>query len=158
MKSGHGTNFTCLESLAEIGLKPAGGTLKNGAELKVCISHIGREKVVDKIPDWANGIFVSPSIFYCGYPAYAKEISSKNETYRILVEARVKPNSYYARRSTCPKYIPKNGEPQNLEYRIDAKDETEVQVVSLTFVKNEFFEKAKNFSEGEIFVTSKIEE
>ena len=26
----HGTNFTCLESIAEIGLKPAGGALKDG--------------------------------------------------------------------------------------------------------------------------------
>ena len=52
----HGTNFTCLESIAEIGLKPAGGLLKNGEEVKVCISHIGRDKSLDKIPDWANGI------------------------------------------------------------------------------------------------------
>ena len=36
-----------------------------------------------------------------------------------------------------------------LEYRIDPKNESDVQVYSLTFVKKEFFEKAKNFSEGE---------
>ena len=153
----HGTNFTCLESIAEIGLKPAGGKLKNGDELQVCISHIGRDKTIDKIPDWANGIFVSPSIFYCGYPAYAKEIASKNETYRVLVEVRVKPKSYYERESTCPNYISKNGEPKNLEYRIDAKNENDVKVVSLTFVKNEFFEKAKEYSEGKIFVTKYLE-
>ena len=64
----HGTNFAVLESIAEIGLKPAGGILKNGEELKVCISHIERDKTIDKFPDWANGIFVSPSIFYCAYP------------------------------------------------------------------------------------------
>ena len=153
----HGTNFTCLESIAEIGLKPAGGKLKNGDELQVCISHIGRDKTIDKIPDWANGIFVSPSIFYCGYPAYAKEIASKNETYRVLVEVRVKPKSYYERESTCPKYILKNDEPKKLEYRIDAKNENDVKVVSLTFVKNEFFEKAKEYSEGKIFVTKYLE-
>ena len=153
----HGTNFTCLESIAEIGLKPAGGKLKNGDELQVCISHIGRDKTIDKIPDWANGIFVSPSIFYCGYPAYAKEIAIKNETYRVLVEVRVKPKSYYERESTCPNYISKNGEPKNLEYRIDAKNENDVKVVSLTFVKNEFFEKAKEYSEGKIFVTKYLE-
>ena len=153
----HGTNFTCLESIAEIGLKPAGGKLKNGDEIQVCISHIGRDKTIDKIPDWANGIFVSPSIFYCGYPAYAKEIACNNEIYRVLVEVRVKPKSYYERESTCPKYIPKNGEPKNLEYRIDAKNENDVRVVSLTFVKNEFFEKTKEFSEGKIFITKNIE-
>ena len=103
----HGTNFTCLESIAEIGLKPAGGLLKNGEEIKVCISHIGRDKSLDKIPDWANGIFVSPNVFYCRYSAYAKEITIKNEIFRVLVEVRVKPNSYYERTSTCPRYPPK---------------------------------------------------
>ena len=29
----HGTNFTCLESIAEIGLKPAGRKSKNGDEI-----------------------------------------------------------------------------------------------------------------------------
>ena len=103
----HGTNFTCLESISEIGLKPAGGILKDGKEVKVCISHIGRDKTVDKIADWANVIFVSPSVFYCGYTAYAKEITIKNEMFRVLVEVRVKPNSYYERTSTCPNYISK---------------------------------------------------
>ncbi len=152
----HGTNFNCLESIAEIGLKPAGGVLKNGEEIKVCISHIGRDKTVDKIADWANGIFVSPSVFYCGYPAYAKEITIKNETFRVLVEVRVKPKSYYERTSTCPRYIPKKNEPKMLEYRIDAKNETDVQVVSLTFIKNEFFEKATDYSDGKFLITKRV--
>ena len=148
-----GTNFTCLGSIAEIGLKPAGGKLKNGDVVKVCVSHIGRDKTVDKIEDWANGIFVSPSIFYSGYKAYAKEISSKNETFRVLVEVRVKPKSFYERETTCHKYTPRKDEPKMLEYRIAPKNEKDVQVVSLTFVKNEFFEKAQNYSEGNILIT-----
>ena len=36
-----------------------------------------------------------------------------------------------------------------LEYRIDSKNARDVQVYSLTFVKSEFFEKAKNYSEGD---------
>ena len=145
----HGTKFTCLESIAEIGLKPAGGILKNGSELKVCVSHIGREVVIDKIPDWANGIFVSPSIFYCSHPAYAKEITSNNEQWKIFVEVRVKPDSYIEHASTCPKYVPKNDEPKMLEYRVSAENERDVQVVSLTFVKSDFFGKVKNYSEGQ---------
>ena len=97
----HGTNYKVLESIAEIGLKPAGGKNKNGDEIKVCVSHIGRDKTVDNIPDWANGIFVSPSIFYSGYEAYAKEICLNNEQWRVLVEVRVKPDSYFDRESTC---------------------------------------------------------
>ena len=63
----HGTNFTSLESIAEIGLKAAGGKSKKGEIINVCVSHIGRMKTVNKIEDWANAIFVSPSIFYSAY-------------------------------------------------------------------------------------------
>jgi len=145
----HGTNFKNLESIVEVGLKPAGGKLKNGKEIHVHASHIARVKTFNEIHDWANGIFVSPSIFYSASPAYAKEISCDNEQWKVLVEVRVKPNSYYEGKSTYSKYAPKNGEPEILEYRIEPKNENDVQVYSLTFVKKEFFEKAKNYSEGD---------
>ena len=143
----HGTNFKNLESIAEIGLKPPGALLKNGKEIEVCVSHIARDKTVDNIKDWANGIFVSPSIFYCAY-AYSKEISSKNEQYKVFVELRVKPFIYYRRESTCLSYVLKKGEPKKLEYRIAPENEKEVQVFSLTFVKNEFFENTQNYIDG----------
>ena len=147
----HGTNFGVLESIAEIGLKPAGGLNKKGEEIEVCISHIGRDRTVDKIKDWANGIFVSPSIFYCSYDVYAKEICCNNELYKVLVEVRVKPNSFKEHKSTCPKYKPKNGEPKMLEYRIEPSKEKDVQVYSLTFVKKEFLGTIKEYKQGEIF-------
>ena len=147
----HGTNFGVLESIAEIGLKPAGGLNKKGEEIEVCFSHIQRDRTVDKIKDWANGIFVSPSIFYCSYDAYAKEICCDNELYKVLVEVRVKPNSFKEHKSTCPKYKPKNGEPKMLEYRIEPTKEKDVQVYSLTFVKKEFLGTIKEYKQGEIF-------
>ena len=151
----HGTNYSVLESIAKIGLKPAGGKNENGDEIKVCVSHIERDKVVNNIKDWANGIFVSPSVFYSGYKIYSKEICCKNEPWRVLVEVRVKPKSFFERESTCPKYKPKNGEPEMLEYRIDAKYEKDVQVYSLTFVKNEYLEKDINYSQGELLKKNK---
>jgi len=145
----HGTNFKNLESIVEIGLKPPGGKLKSGEEIQVCVSHISRVLTINNIHDWANGIFVSPSIFYSGSSAYAKEISCNNEQWKVLVEVKVKPNSYYEGKSTCSNYVPKNGEPEMLEYRIEPKNENDVQVYSLTFVRKNFFEKAKNYSEGD---------
>ena len=147
----HGTNFGVLMSIAEIGLKPAGGLNKKGEEIEVCINHIGRDRTVDKIKDWANGIFVSPSIFYCSYDAYAKEICCNNELYKVLVEVRVKPNSFTEYKSTCPRYKPKDGEPKMLEYRIEPTKEKDVQVYSLTFVKKEFLGTIKEYKQGEIF-------
>jgi len=147
----HGTNFNALESIAEIGLKPAGGLNKKGEEIKVCVCHIEREKTVANVKDWANGIFVSPSIFYCCYDAYAKEICCNNEQYKVLVEVRVNPYSYLDHKSTCPNYKPKKGEPEMLEYRIEADKEKDVQVYSLTFVEKEFLKTIKEYDEGEIF-------
>ncbi len=147
----HGTNFNVLESIAEIGLKPAGGMNKKGEEIQVCIAHIKREQTIDKIKDWASGIFLSPSIFYCSCEAYAKEICCNNEQYKVLVEVKVKPNSYKEHISTCPIYKPKIGEPVMLEYRIPPNNEKDVQVYSLTFVKSEFLEAIKEYDEGEIF-------
>ena len=145
----HGTNFLNLESIVEVGLKPAGGKIKNGKEIQVCVSHIERRYSIDDIHDWANGIFISPSIFYSANPSYAKDIPCNNEPWKVLVEVRVKPNSYYEHESTCRKYVPVKGEPKMLEYRIEPKNESDVQVYSLTFVKSEFFENVKNYSEGE---------
>jgi len=146
----HGTNYNVLESIAEIGLKPAGGKNKNGEEIQVCYNHMSQTSTVDEVKNWGRGIFVSPSIFYSGYEAYAKEICCKNEQWKVLVEVRVKPNSYILHKSTCSKYQLRSGEPELLEFRIPAKNEKDVQVYSLAFVKNEFFEKAKNYEEGEL--------
>ena len=64
---------------------------------------------------------------------------------------RVKPNTFTEHKSTCPNYKLKSGEPDYLEYRVPAKNKKNVQVFSLTFVKNDFFENAKNYQEGELF-------
>ena len=153
----HGTNFTCLESIAKTGLKPPGGKLADGEENEVLVHHIKRDKTVRHVKDWATAIFVSPSIFYSADPAYAKEISVNNELYKVLVEVRVKPDSYKEFDSTIIGYEFKSGEPTNVEFRIVPKNEKDVQVVSLTFIKSEFFERAKYFSEGDIFITKNIE-
>ena len=63
---------------------------------------------------------------------------------------RVKPNSYYERESTCSTYKPKKNEPKMLEYRIDAQNEKDVQVYSLTFVKKDYLENAVNYGEGDL--------
>ena len=91
----HGTNYTVLESIAEIGLKPAGSKNKDGEEIQVCFSHISQTANIDDVQDWGRGIFVSPSIFYCGYDAYAKEICCKNEQWKVLVSHKQCCNKWF---------------------------------------------------------------
>ena len=151
----HGTRFQYLESIAEVGLKPAGGKLKDGKEIKICVGHIDRTITLDNIPNWGEAIFVSPSIFYCAHPAYAKEIVSSNESWKIFVEVRVKPKSYIEHGSTVRNYQYKEGEPKALEYRIEPENEKDVQVVSLTFIKSNFLETINRFEES-IFLNFKF--
>ena len=151
----HGTHFTCLESIAEIGLKPPDQLSSQGKEIKIHVHHIERGVTVASVPDWANGIFVSPSIFYCANPAYSKEISCKNELYKVFVEVRLKPCSFKSYGSTCPNHKAIKGEPKVLEYRIDPKNQEDVQVFSLTFVKTEFFQNAQRYEDALILSRNK---
>ena len=146
----HGTHYNVLESIAEIGLVPAGGKNMQGEEIQVCINHISQTATVGIVKDWGRGIFVSPSIFYSGSEAYAKEICCNNEQWKVLVEVRVKPFSFMPHESTCPNYRPLFGEPKLLEYRVPAEKQKDVQVYSITFVKNEFFDNAFYYQEGDL--------
>ena len=153
----HGTNFTCLESIAEIGLKPAGGKTSNGKDIEVCANHLSQTATYDDVPDWGNAIFISPSIFYSANPSYAKDISCKNELYKVLVEVKVKPGCYKKHGSTCSSYVLKINEPKMLEYRVEPDNVENVQVVSLTFVKSEFFLNVKKYEEGNFLTLNKNE-
>ena len=125
----HGTNFTCLESIVKTGLKPTGDKLAGGEEIVVSVHHIKRDKTVRNVKDWATAIFVSPSIFYCANPAYAKEISVKNELYKVLIEVRVKPDSYKEYDSTIIGYEFKIGEPKKVEFRIVPENEKDLFIL-----------------------------
>jgi hypothetical protein len=45
-----------------------------------------------------------------------------------------------------------------LEYRISSQNETDVQVISLSFIKNEFFEKVINYEEGKFLSINNFNE
>ena len=59
----HGTRFQYLESIAEIGLKPAGGKTKEGKEIKICVGHIARDRTVDNVPNWGK-LYLFHQVFF----------------------------------------------------------------------------------------------
>ena len=63
------------------------------------------------------------------------------------MEVRVKNKYYMEHGSTVRKYNYKIGEQKELEYRIEPKDEKDVQVVSLTFLKGKLFEDLQKYDE-----------
>ena len=79
----HGTRFVSIEFILNFGLHNFGVPLNNHIQLGI---------KNDNIDDWANAIFVSPSIFYA--TKYSEIINYKNEEWFILIEARVFPDSF----------------------------------------------------------------
>ena len=164
----HGTKFRFLESIIKNGLKPSGSKLSNGAKIEPLPGHIAIDQTVSGIKNWAQAIFVSPSIFYASDAVYAERINSNSHRWAVLIEARVKPNSYTAHNSTIFNYSGKHGETTNVEYRVEVKDENieyiyrvpqekNIVIKSITFVKVNFLENVKDYIEGDIVVNSKEE-
>lgn len=164
----HGTNYSVLGSIVKEGLK-APGEISSLGEIKPRDNHIARNVSVNEVDDWAKAVFVSPSIFYSSHRVYAKTIVSNENTWCVLVETRVRPSSFTSHKSTVKDYQFKEGEPKNVEYRVQKtrgikqglfgwlfriespRDKINLYVVSVLFVLPEFFEKATKFREGKIF-------
>ena len=164
----HGTKFKFLESIVENGLKPSGSKLKNGREITPLPGHISIDQTISGIKNWAKAIFVSPSIFYASDAVYAERINSSSYRWAVLIEARVKPDSYTAHNSTVLGYSSKNGETKDVEYRVEVDDKDEdiiyrvrsdknIIVKSITFVKVKFLENVEDYLEGKIVVNSNEE-
>ena len=144
----HGTRFVSIELILNYGLQNFGEPLNN---------HIPLGLKNDNIDDWANSIFVSPSIFYAS--KYSELISYKNEEWVILIEGKIEPNSFSSHESTIYGYQFKTDEPKNVEYRIKCSPKdilmqsysSEAIVTSLIFIKKKFLDNIKDYSESAIF-------
>ena len=163
----HGTRYEYLESIVENGLVPAGSKLSNGKMIKPPEGHISLDKTIDGIKEWAKAIFVSPSLFYASHVAYAKRISSRGKTWATLVQVKVKPGSYTTHAATTFKRRKIEGEPVDIEYRIEANENDEliyrttsknnVIIHSITFVSVDFLDNIRDYTDEKIVVNSKEE-
>lgn len=164
----HGTKFEFLESIMKYGLYPSGSKLENGLEIKPLEGHVKLKTKLAGFKDWAKAIFVSPSVFYAGHPAYARTFISGGEEYCVIIETRIKPGTFSKHPPSVVQFAQKNGEPTFVEYRIDVKDDSNlimrieskrnVIVTGILFAKTDFLKNIKDYYKGEIFVNSKEEQ
>ena len=96
---------------------------------------------------------------------------SSNERWGVLVETRIKNNCFSSHNSTVFKYKRVDGEPVDLEYRIQVKSdddlvfrisseknvEKNVFVTAIAFVLIDFLENVTNYYDSKIVVNSKEE-
>ena len=138
----HGTNFNALDSIMERGLLIPGSQLKNGIILESKLSHINR-KIKSPIKDWNKAIFVSPSIFYALNETYSERFNYNGEEWGVLIETKVKPQSFSSHESTIINYRFLKNEPKDIEYRINS--DKNVMVISVVFVNCSLIEKIGNY-------------
>ena len=163
----HGTKFKFLESIVKNGLKPSGTKLKDGTEINPLPGHIKTDVTVAGIKNWAKAIFVSPSLFYASDVVYAERIISNNKTWAVLIEGRLKPNTFSKHSSTVLNYNNIPGEPDQVEYRVEQKSEDDliyrisseknIFVTSISFVLINFLENVSSYCDGDIVINSKDE-
>ncbi|CAF3826443.1 unnamed protein product [Rotaria sp. Silwood1] len=165
----HGTHYKHLESIMKYGLQPAGTVLSPGHRISPQNGHINLNIKVGSFDNWANAIFISPSIFYAADIVYSERIFSDNQRWCILIETRVKPNSFTKHQQTLlnqRELLP--GEPENLEYRVAVKSDEDfilrvesnrnVIVTALVFVNLTFLENIDEYYQGEdLFANSEAE-
>lgn len=155
----HGTKSKHLESILRYGLKPSGSKLPDGSTIKPPGNHYGLGETHFGIRNWANAIFLSPSISYSSHACYSERIFSCNEQWCVLIKALVNPTAYTMHEPTVYRYDPIDGEPDTPEYRINASSEDKilrvesarnVVVTSVVFISLNFLENTPNLTFDEL--------
>jgi hypothetical protein len=165
----HGTKYKHLHSIMKHGLQAAGTVLSPGHQISPEKGHIGLNVKVGSFANWANAVFISPSIFYAADAVYSERIFSDNQRWCVIIEIRVKPGAFTKHKQTLLNQrdlLP--GEPEDIEYRVAVKNDdelilrvesnTNVVVTALIFVNLTFLENINEYYQGQdLFANSEAE-
>ena len=157
----HGTKYQNIQSILKNGLKESGSILKDYGQIFPQRDHIQVGTMFNNISDWSQAVFTSPSVFYSSHPTYSERINSIffGNTYAVLIEARLRPNSFGTYQSTTQRNVV-FGEPVLVEYRVKSVDENginNVYVISITFVLENFLNNIKAYDQGDILSNSEAD-
>lgn len=118
----HGTKSKYLSSILRHGLMPSGTKLPDGHSIKPPNNHYKLGDTHFGIKNWANAIFLSPSITYASHACYSDRITAEDGDWCVLIKAYIKPKSYSEHDPTVLKWDAMDGEPDAPEYRIDVTE------------------------------------
>ncbi|CAF2522609.1 unnamed protein product [Rotaria sp. Silwood2] len=102
----HATNISVVRSILVDGLVVPGTVVSNGKRVTRRKNHIRRNREAFNIADFADAIFLSPSVHYSSDPTYAAAFSDGDQQLLPILECSVKKNGYSHFPCTVPKYIP----------------------------------------------------
>ena len=111
-------------------MRPSGSKLSDGTSIIPLPGHILSDSTFAGIKNLAKAIFVSPSLFYASDVVFAERIISNNQTWAVLIEGRLKPNTFTKYKSTVLDYNNIPGEPAQVEYIVEQNKEKNIIITS----------------------------
>lgn len=130
----HGTEIDVIRSILMDGFVMPSTVVSNGFRVCPPDNHIARGTSNFGIEDFANAIFISPSIHYCSDSVYAKTFQVGDEILIPIIECAVKKNRYGAFPSTVRGYKPHpTDDLEKIEWRLD--NPGDIQITAILFIE-----------------------
>ncbi|CAF3565286.1 unnamed protein product [Rotaria sp. Silwood1] len=129
----HGTTIGVIRSILMDGLVMPSTVVSSGIRVCPPAHHIPRGEDAYGIKDFANGIFISPSIYYCSDPCYAVTFSHNDECLIAVLECSVKSGSYDTFPCTVKGYQPHPDDNIDaIEWRLT--NPAAIEIISILFI------------------------
>ncbi|CAF1386800.1 unnamed protein product [Adineta steineri] len=129
----HGTSINAIQSILMDGLVMPSTVVSSGFRACPPSNHIARETIAFGISDFANAIFVSPSIHYCSDSVYAVTFSYDDQRMIAVLECRVKENEFCTFPCTVKAYVPHpDDDIKAIEWRITSP--AAIQITGILFI------------------------
>ena len=118
-KGYHGTSIAVVRSILADGLVMPGTVVSLGKRISPPKNHIPRGRKAFGIDDFADAVFLSPSIHYSSDLTYAVPFSDNDQQLLPVLECSVPAKSYSVYKSTVSTYVAHPGDDINaIEWRL----------------------------------------
>ena len=133
-KAYHGTHIDVISSILMDGFVMPSTVVSTGFRVCPPPGHIARGIENFGIKDFANAIFLSPSVHYSSDPVYAVAFQVGDQVLFPVLECGVKNGTFRTFPSTVTKYIPHaDDDIQALEWRL--VNPGDIQIISVLFIE-----------------------
>lgn len=132
-KAYHGTSIAVVGSILADGLVLPGTLVGAGKRISPPKNHIARGRAAFEVPDFADAIFLSPSVYYSSDPVYAIPFPYNDRQLLPVLECGIKKNSYQVFPCTVPTYTAHPGDNmEEIEWRVS--DPGNVIITAVLFI------------------------
>ena len=129
----HGTNIRVIQSILLDGLVVPGTVVSSGIRVSPPSNHFARDGTFFHVTNFADAVFLSPSIHYSSDRTYATPFSDGDRQLIPVLECSVRSGSYDVYPSTLEKYTVQPDENIDaMEWRI--KDPANIEINAVLFI------------------------